>query len=107
MYPISHLVVVKDELLHAHPWLAEELFALFTAAKERYLGHLRSGAQQDSQDEAMQAMRQVVGDDPFLYGVEPNRKTLQAFLRFNVDQHIIPHPMEVEELFPRSVLALA
>jgi ABC-type nitrate/sulfonate/bicarbonate transport system substrate-binding protein len=106
IYPISHLVVVKDELLNAHPWLAEELFVLFTAAKERYLGHLRGGAQQGPQDEAMQALRQVVGDDPLLYGVAPNQKTLQAFLRFNVEQHIIPHPMEVEELFPSSVLAL-
>jgi 4,5-dihydroxyphthalate decarboxylase len=34
IYPISHLVVVKDALLHAHPWLAEELWALCTAAKD-------------------------------------------------------------------------
>ena len=106
IYPISHLVVVKDELLNAHPWLAEELFALFTTAKERYLEHLRSDAQQEPQDEAMQAMRQVIGDDPLLYGVAPNRQTMEAFLRFNVEQHIIPHSMEVEELFPHSVLAL-
>ena len=106
IYPISHLVVVKDELLNAHPWLAEELFALFTAAKQHYLGSLHGDVQQEPQDEAMQALRQVVGDDPLLYGVAPNRKTLQAFLRFNVEQHIIPHSMEVEELFPHSVLAL-
>jgi 4,5-dihydroxyphthalate decarboxylase len=106
IYPISHLVVVKDELLNTHPWLAEELFALFTTAKECYLGHLRGGVQQDPQDEAMQAMRQVIGDDPLLYGVAPNRKTMETFLQFNVEQHIIPHPMAVEDLFPHSVLAL-
>lgn len=106
IYPISHLVVVKNELLNAHPWLAEELFALFTTAKECYLGHLRGSIQRDPQDEAMQAMRQMIGDDPLLYGVAPNRETLEAFLRFNVDQHIIPHPMAVEELFPSSVLTL-
>jgi 4,5-dihydroxyphthalate decarboxylase len=106
IYPISHLVVVKDTLLHAHPWLAEELFALFTAAKEHYLGGLRGGVQQDPQDAAMQAMQQAVGDDPLLYGVAPNRKTMEAFIRFNVDQKVIPHPMAVEELFPRSVLTL-
>ncbi len=106
IYPISHLVVVKDELLHAHPWLAEEVFALFTAAKDDYLGHLCGGAPQTTQDEAMQAMRQVMGDDPLLYGVAPNRKTLEAFIRFNVEQQIIPHQMAVEDLFPRSVLPL-
>jgi len=55
----------------------------------------------------MQAMRQVIGDDPFLYGVAPNRKTMEAFIRFNVEQQIIPQPIAVEEIFPHSVLALA
>jgi len=107
IYPISHLVVVKDELLHAHPWLAEELWALFKAAKDDYLGHLRVDTLQDPQDKSMQAMQQVVGNDPLLYGVAPNQKTLEAFIQFNVEQQIIPQPMVVEDLFPRSVLALA
>ena len=33
-YPINHVVVVKDALLAAHPWLAEELMRLFTASRE-------------------------------------------------------------------------
>ena len=107
IYPISHLVVVKDELLHAHPWLAEELWTLFKAAKDNYLGRLRSGAPQTPQDEAMQAMQRVIGDDPLLYGITPNRHTIEAFIRFNVEQQIIPQPMAVEEIFPHSVMALA
>ena len=107
IYPISHLVVVKDELLHAHPWLAEEVWTLFKAAKDNYLGRLRSGAPQTPQDEAMQAMQRVIGDDPLLYGITPNRHTIEAFIRFNVEQQIIPQPMAVEEIFPHSVLALA
>lgn len=99
-------MVVKDELLHAHPWLAEEVFALFTTAKDAYLKHLRGAAPQDPQNEAMQAMLRVVGDDPLLYGVAPNLKTLETFIRFNVEQQIIPRQMAVEELFPHSVLTL-
>ena len=106
IYPISHLVVVKDELLQTYPWLAEELFGLFKAAKDHYLEYLRAGAHLDPQDEAMQAMRQAIGDDPLLYGVAPNRQTLETFIRFNVEQKIIPHPVAVEELFPPSVLTL-
>jgi 4,5-dihydroxyphthalate decarboxylase len=106
IYPISHLVVVKDALLHAHPWLAEELWALYTAARDDYLGRLRHGASQTPQDEAMQAMRRVIGDDPLLYGVTPNRQTIEAFIRFNVEQQVIPQPVAVEDLFPPSVLAL-
>src|SRR5271163_1183683 len=33
IYPLNHGIVVKDALLAAQPWLAEELFRLFKAAK--------------------------------------------------------------------------
>src|SRR5262249_22325355 len=106
VYPISHLVVVKDELLQTYPWLAEELFGLFKAAKDHYLGHLRAGTHQNPEDQAMQAMRQAIGDDPLLNGVVPNHQTLETFVRFNVEQQIIPHPMAVAALFPPSVLTV-
>ena len=105
IYPISHIVVVKDALLAAHPWLAEELCALFTAAKAHYFAQLRSG--EVPQDESLNEMKKIVGDDPVPYGVEPNRTTLEAFIQFNVEQQVIPHTVDVEELFPESVLTLA
>ncbi len=33
VYPINHVVVVKDALLAEHPWLADELMRLFNASK--------------------------------------------------------------------------
>lgn len=102
IYPISHLLVVKDAVLHEHPWVAEELWRLFIDAKDAYLTQLRSGAATDT---AMQAMRDAIGDDPLLYGVAPNRRTLEAFIQFNVTQQIIPRPVEVDDLFPRSLLS--
>jgi 4,5-dihydroxyphthalate decarboxylase len=107
IYPISHLVVVKDALLAANPWLAGELFALFTAAKDHYLEQLDGSGPLAPSDVPMQEMRQIIGHDPLLYGMTPNLKTLEAFIRFNVAQQVIPHQVEVEELFPHSVYALA
>ena len=43
LYPINHLVVVKDSLLAAHPGLAEDLFAAYAAAKNQYVARLRAG----------------------------------------------------------------
>jgi 4,5-dihydroxyphthalate decarboxylase len=105
IYPISHLLVVKNALLQEHPWLAEELWGVFAEARDAYLTHLRHGDASEPADKAMQAMRAVIGDDPLLYGVAPNRKTLEAFIQFNVQQQIIPQPVEVDALFPRSVLS--
>jgi 4,5-dihydroxyphthalate decarboxylase len=107
IYPISHLVVVRDELLAAHPGLAEELFALFKAAKDHYLGQLDGNSPLASPDTSVQEMRRIIGHDPFLYGMAPNVRSLEAFIRFNVEQQVIPHQIEVEDLFPSRVPALA
>ena len=40
-YPINHLVVVRDELLAAHPDLGADLFEAFAEAKRRYVSQLR------------------------------------------------------------------
>jgi 4,5-dihydroxyphthalate decarboxylase len=107
VYPISHAVVVKDQLLGDNPWLAEELFSLFQGAKEQYLGALTSGATQDSGDAAMLQMRQVIGEDPLPYGVAANRQTLERFIQFNVEQKIIPEAVRVEDIFPSSLVDIA
>ena len=36
-YPINHLVVVKDEVLHRYPDVASAVFDAFTEAKQRYV----------------------------------------------------------------------
>jgi 4,5-dihydroxyphthalate decarboxylase len=41
----------------------------------------------------------VFGGDAFPYGIEPNRPTLDALVRYMVEQHFIPRPIPIEELF--------
>ena len=106
IYPISHHLVVKDEVLDANPWLPEELFRLFTTAKDDYLSELASQGPQNNQDEALVRMQQVIGPDPLLYGVAPNRKSLESFIEFNVEQKVISKRLDLEELFPASVMEL-
>jgi 4,5-dihydroxyphthalate decarboxylase len=42
LYPINHLVVVRDDLLQAHPGLAADVFWAFAEAKRRYVERLGS-----------------------------------------------------------------
>jgi 4,5-dihydroxyphthalate decarboxylase len=41
----------------------------------------------------------VFGGDAFPYGVEANRPTLEALVRYMVEQHFIAHVIPIEELF--------
>ena len=73
-YPINHTVVVKDDLLAAHPTLARDLFDAFEEAR-----------------------RQAPDSPP--YGIDPNRAMLEAIVQYAHEQHIIPRRPAIEELF--------
>ena len=106
IFPISHLLVVRDDLLSEKPWLAEDLFFLFAEAKKPYIDGMGTQDATIPQDRAQQKMREIVGGDPIPYDFESTYRTLEAFIEFNVDQGIIPAPMRPEELFPEQTLSL-
>jgi 4,5-dihydroxyphthalate decarboxylase len=91
-WPINHLVVVKDELLAAHPELASALVDAFARAKQLYL---------DSGDlhPAHARAAEVMGDDPLPYGVEANRSILDELIDHAVAQKIVRERPTVESLF--------
>jgi len=41
----------------------------------------------------------VFGGDAFPYGIEPNRPTLEALVRYMVEQQFIARTIPIEELF--------
>ena len=106
VYPINHTLVVKNEVLAANPWLAEELFGVFKHAKETYLKGLRSGEHISQQDQGMLEMANVVGDDPLPYGFEAAKKTLETFIQFNLDQKVLTEKVDAESVFAPSTLPL-
>ena len=107
VYPISHMLVVKDSALASSEGLADELFDVFKTAKAPYLKRLQSRDASSAADQALLKMADVVGDDPIPYGFESSLKTLETFIGFNVEQKVIPEKVDPEELFPASTLALA
>jgi 4,5-dihydroxyphthalate decarboxylase len=108
LYPINHLVVVKDELLAAHPDLAADVFWAYTEAKRGYLDRLRAGAVTDPSpaDRLHQRVMEVTGRDPLPYGIEPNLAMLNLLLDYAVRQRILPGPVPVESLFASGTLDL-
>lgn len=105
VYPINHVLAIKSAILDAEPWVAEELFAVFKAAKSVYLQRLNAGKELSPADEAVLSTSRVVGD-PFPLGTEANWKTLETMIQFAVEQRIIPKKMNPEELFAPSTLRL-
>ena len=106
IYPISHMVVVKDAQLEANPGLECELFEAFKKGKAQYIERLHSGDNPSQADRALLKMAEIVGEDPIPYGFQSSLKTLETFIRFNLEQGVIPEKVDPEELFPASTLSL-
>ncbi|MEA2393067.1 MAG: hypothetical protein QOJ82_958 [Solirubrobacteraceae bacterium] len=108
-YPINHLVVVRDELLEAHPELATEVFDAFARAKALYVDRLRAGAIADPSptDRLHQRVLAITGADPLPYGVERNRAMIEELIGHAVAQRILDRRPAVESLFAESTLGLS
>jgi 4,5-dihydroxyphthalate decarboxylase len=108
LYPINHTVVVKDDLLAAHPDLAADIFDAFVRAKRVYVDRLKNGQIADPTpgDQTLKRVMEITGD-PLPYGIGPNRRELEAVVQYSVEQGIIPRAVAVEELFPPRTRGLA
>jgi len=106
VFPINHLIVVRDDLLAAEPALSVALFEAFAEAKRRYVGRLREGLDETKQDRLLRRVMADTGRDPLPYGLEPNRATLEELMQHARDQHILTRPVALEDVFVPNTLAL-
>jgi 4,5-dihydroxyphthalate decarboxylase len=107
LYPINHTVVIRNELIAAHPQLAADVFDAFTASKRVYLDRLKAGAIEKPTefDELHKRVMQITGD-PLPYGIAPNRQVIEELIGHALAQGIITKPVTVEELFVPSTRSL-
>jgi 4,5-dihydroxyphthalate decarboxylase len=107
-YPINHLMVVKDELLEAHPELGPKIFDAFARAKRLYVERLAAGKieKPTAIDELHKRVMDITGKDPLPYGIAPNRQALDEVIASALEQKIITKAVTAEELFPRNTHAL-
>jgi len=106
-YPINHTVVVKDDLLAAHPGLAADVFNAFAEAKRLYVARLKADQIEKPTeiDKMHKRVMEIIGD-PLPYGIAPNRKVLEELIQHALAQSIIAKPVTVDELFAPSTRGL-
>ena len=108
IFPIMHVVAVRKSILETHPWVAVSLMDAFEAAKNNALTRALRGSHSIypvpwGYDAALKA-RALFGDDFWPYGLEKNRKTIEAFVTFAHQQGVAHRKVAPEELFvPQSL----
>lgn len=108
LYPINHLVVVKNEVLGRYPELPAAVFAAFAAAKHPHVDEVIAtpAGTLSGVDRTLADVFAVTGADPMPYGVAPNRAMIDELISLAVDQQIIASTVAIESLFAPGTLDL-
>ena len=103
VFPIMHVVGIRQELARQHPWLPGAVVKAFSASKERALELLADTSATKVTlpfvEEQLKGARDLMGDDFWSYGVAGNRETLETFLRHHHAQGLSSRQLAVEEVF--------
>lgn len=103
IFPIMHLLGIRNDVLAAHPELPPKLFDGFEAARGR--------ARQDLDQVAylhvmlpwlidhMAETKRVLGDNYWTYGVDGNREAIDTMCRYAFEQGLTDRKMAIDELF--------
>jgi 4,5-dihydroxyphthalate decarboxylase len=101
IFPIRHLVVLRDEALRRDGDLAARLVRAFEDAKQQaykyWADHRRSslawfGAEQEEE-------RALLGPDPWPYSVKENQVVLETLLDYAFEQRLTERRLDIKEIF--------
>jgi len=107
IFPIRHVLVVKNAILERHPWAARSLVEAFTRAKEIGIKHVSDtrrsflawyGAELEEE-------RELFGDDAWPYNIKDNRVVLETMSRYAALVGVTDRKLGIKELFAESALA--
>jgi len=103
IFPIMHIVVLRRDVYERDRWVAMNLMQAFEEAKDRSLARAAeigaSAVPVPWVSDHARRWREVAGEDFWPYGIEPNRPTLEAFLKYSFEQGVCQRLLKPEDLF--------
>lgn len=103
IFPIMHTVVLRQDVYDDHPWVAQELYKAFTAAKEHCLERIGDTGELQVAlpwlEAELESTRDLMGWDYWPYGVEENRETLETMTQYSHEQGLTEERLDVDDLF--------
>ncbi len=103
IFPIMHLVAMRRDTYEKNPFIATSLYDAFSKSKDRALARMKEvGALRYMLpwlNSDLDEIEEVFGGDPWPYGIEANRPTLEALVTYLAEQNLIAKPIPIEQLF--------
>ena len=102
IFPIMHVVGIRQSLAEQHPWLAINLFRAFNEAKAIAMERMRNPriVPLAWYRAAWEEQEQILGPDPWEYGLtDKNWKILETLVSYSYEQGLIRTIPTLEQLF--------
>lgn len=103
VFPIMHTIAIRRPVYERNPWIAQNLYKAFHAARASSLARIFD--RQASRlfipwiADYAEETRKTLGKDFFPYGIEENRRTLEVYLKWCFEQGIARRQLKPEDLF--------
>jgi 4,5-dihydroxyphthalate decarboxylase len=111
VFPIMHVITIRRAVFEQYPWIAMNLYKAFEESKRRCFERLRDFTLARAPLPWIAAIADEIaasfGPDPYPYGIEASRPTIEAFCRYAHQQGVTHRLMSTEDLFPPEVRAVA
>jgi 4,5-dihydroxyphthalate decarboxylase len=103
IFPIMHVMVIKNDLLNSRPGIADAVYRGVQAALDGFVERQRQGNEPSVvwSELSWAEQEKYLGPHPWPAGVEPNRKVLDSLIDYTVQQGILSKPIPPEQLFQR------
>jgi 4,5-dihydroxyphthalate decarboxylase len=106
IFPIRHVIVVKNSILERYPWVARSLTEAFSRAKEKGIKHVSDtrrsflawyGAELEEE-------RALFGEDAWPYTIKDNRLVLETMARYAEMVGVTNRKLEIKDMFCENAL---
>ena len=106
LFPLMHVIGIRRDLAERHPWLSVNVYAAFRQARAAAMESLKRvdtpAVTHPWIAEEVARVKAVMGEDYWPYGIEENRKELDALMRYAAADGLIGAPVPLERLFAVS-----
>ena len=111
LFPIMHLVGIRNDLAERYPWLAGSLYKAFLEAKSIALEEVGQIAALNvtlpwAEAEALES-RALMGNDYWRYGISECAHEIDTAARYSFDQGLSVRRLTAEDLFAESTFELS
>ena len=102
IFPIMHVLGIKEEVVDRHPWVVPNLYKAFDEAKTLVMQRMRNPRLVPLAwyQEAWEEQEAILGEDPWAYGLDDaNRHNLETLVGYSHEQGLISRRIPLDELF--------